>query len=175
MRAGSRLRIRCTWSASMAHFIATVMTNYFHSERPRVLHGHSRTNLARRLSMKRLRSPNPFCQCLKPQATCPDSKRCQKCGKFPKLRVLHGHFSAGYVAGRADSVEKWIPCSERLPLGGYGVLLVVDGRVQYGWLRSSWLRSSPGPKASKWSAPHHVINGNVTHWRSLPDPPKETR
>jgi Protein of unknown function (DUF551) len=61
----------------------------------------------------------------------------------------------------------WISVEDRLPLGGYGVILCVCGKVQYGWLRS-WA----GPKASKWRGVNYVITGEVTHWMPLPDPPE---
>ena len=71
---------------------------------------------------------------------------------------------------KGEATTQWTSVEERLPTPGYGHLLVVDGRVQYGFLRSE-----PGKKASKWSAIGRVIHGHVTHWMSLPAPPASTK
>jgi len=72
---------------------------------------------------------------------------------------LRGHTQGG-----------WISVETKSPKAGYGVMLCVDGRVQYGWLRSF-----VGPKAAKWHGVYGVITGNVTHWQPLPAAPPETK
>lgn len=78
-------------------------------------------------------------------------------------------YDVGYLAGRRDSEQKWIPVEEQLPGWGEDVLISFSGfcdvghivqtndEKQYNWFYSGWYHD-----------PH-----DVDAWMSLPKPPKE--
>ena len=74
-----------------------------------------------------------------------------------------------------EPLQKWIPCSERLPENNVPVLYVWRSQngavsVLHGWhfeirsLGSAWHQSGMGM---------HRPDEEVTHWMPLPEPPKE--
>lgn len=75
----------------------------------------------------------------------------------------------------APAVNRWIPCSERMPENNVSVLYVWRSQngavaVLHGWhfetrvTGSAWHQSGVG---------FHRPDDEVTHWMPLPEPPKE--
>jgi hypothetical protein len=70
---------------------------------------------------------------------------------------------------------KWIPVTERLPIGIGGelseivIVRTVDGEVTTGWVNPNawWLIKVDN------DYPTMQEHGYVTHWMPLPEPPKE--
>lgn len=65
--------------------------------------------------------------------------------------------------------QRWIPCREKLPPNGVGVLIwdAIDGDVFIG----SVLNGTFGVDGFE----DEQFVWNITHWMPLPEPPKETR
>ena len=65
--------------------------------------------------------------------------------------------------------NRWIPCSERIPETGKEVLACVNGEVE------KFSVTAYQDKDGDWISDYYgdVIDGEVTHWMHLPEPPKE--
>jgi len=72
----------------------------------------------------------------------------------------------GYQAGVKAAQPKWISVEERLPETDQCVMYVDDGEVAFRIVRGWALREL-------CEFPEHREVHRVTHWMSLPEPPKE--
>ena len=96
-----------------------------------------------------------------------------KCDKCEKINEAHNEgYDVGYWAGRRDYEPKWIPVTERLPEEWCPVL----GLIQYCDEEAPpaqivlWYLGN-GHWRETWRG--DMIASAVTHWMSLPEPPKE--
>ena len=74
-------------------------------------------------------------------------------------------YKNGYEAGKKDAV-KWIPVTERLPEDWCPVLVMVrevEKPLLGSYRENVWFHE-------RWNTT--FINGAVTHWMPLPEPPK---
>ena len=96
-------------------------------------------------------------------------KNCENCSRedcafIPPAGDVH----CGYWKSDTPAVNRWIPCSERLPYIGVDVIVYVrtwrEHKVQFGYRYSeeTWSVANVG-----------VPNDEITHWMPLPEPPKE--
>ena len=70
---------------------------------------------------------------------------------------------ADYLIANGVTVQEWIPVTERLPREDTRVLVwLVDGACKYTRMDTDRLHNN---KWVRW-------RGYVTHWMSLPEPPK---
>ena len=88
-----------------------------------------------------------------------------------RLRSYNGWALNETLDQAADAIEeltaqtRWIPVTERLPVNTKSVLIVHRGGVSTGWYNGRyWERGA--------STNHRPIQ-TITHWRPLPEPPKE--
>lgn len=102
---------------------------------------------------------------------------------FPQLQRC---FLAGYQAAKdqladADKVMNssnnsngWISVKDRLPPDGVKVLLIVFGDIYYGWIDQ--FPSDP-TEYCLYFGNTYIDKGHhaLTHWMSLPEPPKEEK
>ena len=102
---------------------------------------------------------------------------------FPHELVDPTEAVADYLLDNGVTVQEWIPVTERLPECDKEVLLIVHGwgdRLYYtGCLHRqeaerSWLTGIES-KASDWKiwGFSYLREPIVTHWMTLPEPPKE--
>jgi hypothetical protein len=75
-------------------------------------------------------------------------------------------YEAGYADGEIDFAPKWIPVTERLPVDWCPVLVMVreiEKPLLGSYRENVWFHE-------RWNTT--LINGAVTHWMPLPEPPK---
>ena len=100
--------------------------------------------------------------------------RCVQCAlkdNAHELGTLLGE-AADYIEANGVTVQKWIPVSERLPDGECLAVSMLNGPAY-----KEMLIGYVG-EASNWDTGYECesdgeILPNVTHWMSLPEPPKE--
>lgn len=95
---------------------------------------------------------------------------------WEKINEAHNEgYDVGYWAGRRDYEQKWIPVTDRLPEEcGWYIAYVFAPGIQWGDITT---------KDSAWVQPVFFYDGKfhkltsqdvgVTHWMTLPEPPKE--
>ena len=74
---------------------------------------------------------------------------------------------ADYFIANGVTVQKWIPVSERLPEEWTDVLVLSE----FGFCEVAVYL---GHASNKWRCTwnHNMLEGKVTHWMPLPEPPK---
>ena len=70
---------------------------------------------------------------------------------------------------KIPAVNRWNPCSERLPEYELPVIVAHIDSEGYGLPSIGMFRGNP----KKWVTPSAIRIVNVTHWMPLPEPPKE--
>ena len=93
---------------------------------------------------------------------------------------------ADYLAANGVTVQQWIPVSEGLPVLHVDDYEEPDGsRVQFEVSDDHWVVTASGYQTKAryetgvvfqgWVGEHGETVRNVTHWMSLPEPPKEDK
>lgn len=84
-------------------------------------------------------------------------EECQKCASFkydlPCNDKCFCEKTADHLLANGVTIQRWIPVTERLPRNGEHILVYYSD----GWICDQY---SP-------------VDGGVTHWMPLPEPPKE--
>lgn len=90
----------------------------------------------------------------------PDEKFSQIISALRELRELR----AALLQGKAEPVQGWIPCSERMPEGMIDVITSNGVDTGKGW----W----DGDNWKEWNK-HDAVPVSVTHWMPLPAAPQQ--
>ena len=93
-------------------------------------------------------------------------KQCENCGAFGKGVDCVNHNIADHLIANGVTVQEWISVKERLP-EKKGAFLVCTKHDFYGTQNVAKARFCDG----EWNGTGGIWS-NVTHWMSLPEPPK---
>ena len=120
-------------------------------------------------------------------------RNCPFCGEKAEVRIslgrdivsctnCHAEMVGSYInidslieewnTRESPIVNRWIPCSERLPESEREVLVYVKGDFDNSipFITTAY-RNSEGDWQSDYDG--EVIDSKITHWMPLPEPPKE--
>ena len=100
-------------------------------------------------------------------SSCRGCPFCEECATASDCNPMQKDLQ-GYIQQLEAQVPRWIPVEERLPEHGKNVLVHVANRVGMWHTEIDWLKDN-----GKWENNADCEWHHITHWMTLPEPPKE--